>query len=135
MVRDEVVAAVASAPRTVAGAATGVEVTAAEEPAEAPVMPTVVPTAVVADLLAAVDDATGGTTSGRSAPRRRAASSPRVLGARVWPRGQHMLIGRGGAGDGAADIRRGSRLGISGICGEGIDKCSVMVGEELRVES
>ena len=66
--RDEVVAAVAGAPRAVdvAGAAAKVEVAAAEEAAAAPVQPSVVATASVADLLTAVGDATGGITSGRS---------------------------------------------------------------------
>ena len=53
-------------------------------------MPAVVATAAVADLMAAVGDATGGATSGRSAPRRRVTSSPSVLGARVLDtRGAH----------------------------------------------
>ena len=77
VVRDEVVAAVA------AGAAARVEVAVAEEAVAAPVVPEVVATAAVADLMAAVGDTTGGATSGRSAPRRRATSSPSVLGARV----------------------------------------------------
>ena len=85
VVRDEVVAAVTGTPRAVAaaGTVTRVEVAAAEEAAAAPVVPTVVATAAVADLMAAVGDITGGATSGRSAPRRRATSSPSVLGARV----------------------------------------------------
>ena len=77
----EVVAAIAGAPRTVAavGAAARVEVAAAEEAVAAPVVPAVVAT----DLLAAVGDATGGATSGKSAPRRRVTFSSSVLGARV----------------------------------------------------
>ena len=83
--RDEVVAAVAGAPRTVAaaGAAARVEVAAAKEVGTAPVLPAVVATVAVADPLAALGDAIGGATSGRGAPRRRATSSPSVLGARV----------------------------------------------------
>ena len=85
MVSDEVVAAVAGAPRAVAaaGEAARVEVAAAEEAAAAPVVPAVVATAAVADLLVAVGDATGGGTSGTSAPQRRATSSPSVLDVRV----------------------------------------------------
>ena len=84
-VHDEVVAAVAGAPRAVAAAGTAirVKVTAAEEAAVAPVVPAVVATATVADLMAAVRDATGGTTSGRSAPRRRGTSLPSMLDAWV----------------------------------------------------
>ena len=84
-VRNEVVVAVAGAPRAegTAGKATKVEITAAEEAVAAPVVPAVVVTAAVEDLMAAIGDATGGATSGRSAPRRRVTSSPNVLGARV----------------------------------------------------
>ena len=73
---------VAGAPTavTAAGAATKVEVTGAEEAAATPA---VVATAAVVDLLAAVGDATGGTTSGRRAPQRRATSSLIVLDAPV----------------------------------------------------
>ena len=68
--RGEVVAAIAGAPMavTTAGTAMRVEVAAAEEAAAAPVVPAVVATAAVANLMAAVGDATGGATSGRSAP-------------------------------------------------------------------
>ena len=79
MVRDEVVAAVAGAPRAVAAAGTSARV----EVAAAPVVPVVVAAAAVADLLVVVVYATGGAISGRNAPRRRASSSPSVLGARV----------------------------------------------------
>ena len=84
-VRDEVVAAVARAPRAVAATetATRVEVAAAEEAAAAPVGPAVVATVAVVDVMAAVGDATGGATSGRSLPRKRVTPSPSVLGARV----------------------------------------------------
>ena len=84
MVSDEVVVAFTGALRYVAtaGVATRVEVVAAEDEAAAPVVPAVVATAAVADLLAAAGDATGGATSGRRAPLRRATSSPSVLG--VW---------------------------------------------------
>ena len=95
VVRNEVVAAVAGTPMAMAaaGAAARVEVVAArvevataeEEATAAPVVPAVVATATVADLVAAVGNATGGATSGRSAPRRRATSSPGVIGARVLP--------------------------------------------------
>ena len=70
MVRDEVVAAVAEAPRAVAavGAAARVEVAASEEAAAAPVVPALVATVAVADLMAAVGDPTEGATSGRSTP-------------------------------------------------------------------
>ena len=103
-----------------AGAAAKVELAAAEEAAAAPKVPALVATAAVADLVVAVEDAIGETTSGRSVPRRRATSSPSVLGARFgWPRGKHMLIEHGDAGDVAADVRRGSRRGSSVICGEG----------------
>ena len=83
MVRGEVVAAVAAASRPVAaaGAAARVEVAAAEEATAAPVAPAIVATVAVADPLVAVGD--GAATSGRSAPRRRAISSPSVLGARI----------------------------------------------------
>ena len=66
--RNEVVAAVAGAPKAVAaaGAAARVKVVAAEEVAAAPVVLAVVATAAVADLMAAADDATEGATSGRS---------------------------------------------------------------------
>ena len=69
VVRAEVVAAVVGVPRAVsaAGAATRLEVTAADEAAAVPVVPAVVATAAVADLLAAVGDATGRAASGRSA--------------------------------------------------------------------
>ena len=82
---DEVVAAVSGAPRTVAAAGTAirVEVAAAKEAASAPEVPAVVATAAVADLIAVVGDATGGATSGRSAPQKRVTSSPNVLSARV----------------------------------------------------
>ena len=30
-----------------------------------------------------------------------------------------MIVGRGGAGEGAADVKRGSRRGSSGVRGEG----------------
>ena len=82
--RNEIVATVAGAPRAVAvaGAAARVEVATAEEEAAAPEVPAVVAMVAVADLLAAVGDATRGTTSGRSAPRSRVTSLPRVLGAR-----------------------------------------------------
>ena len=78
-VHDDVVAAVAGKPRAaaVAGATARVEVAATEKAEAALVMPAA---AAVAGLLAAVGDATGGTTSGRSTPRRRATSSPSVLG-------------------------------------------------------
>ena len=74
---DEVAAAVARTPRavTAAEAATRVEAAAAEEAATTPVVLAVVATAAVADLLTTVGDATGGATSGRSAPRRRATLS------------------------------------------------------------
>ena len=82
-VRDEVVAAVAGAPRAVATAGTtaSVEVTAAEEAAAAPVVPAIIATVAVADLMAAVGDATGGAASGRRAPRRRVTFSRSVRGA------------------------------------------------------
>ena len=82
---DEVVVAVAGASRAVAAAGTAarVEVASAEEAAAAPVVPAEVATAAATDLKAAVGDATGEVTSGRTAPRRRATSSPSVLGARV----------------------------------------------------
>ena len=35
------------------------------------------------------------------------------------PREEHVLIGRGGAGDAAADVRRESHRGSSGVRGEG----------------
>ena len=78
-------ATVAGAPRAVAaaGAAARVKVATAEEEAAAPELPAVVAMVAVADLLAAVGDATRRATSGRSAPRRNATSSPSVLGARV----------------------------------------------------
>ena len=71
MVHDEVMAAVAGAPKAVAaeGAAATVEVAAAEEAAEASAALSVVARAAVADLLAAIGDATGGTTLERSEPR------------------------------------------------------------------
>ena len=83
-VHDEVVAAVAGQPRAVATAETEirVEVAAVENAVEAPVVPAVVATAAVADLMAAVGNATGEATSRRSAPRRRVASLPSVLGTR-----------------------------------------------------
>ena len=114
VVRDEVVAAVSWAPRALAtaGAAARVEVAAAraEEPAAgeagaAPVVPAVVATAAVADLMAAVGDAVGGTTSS-------------VLGVRVLAMRAHVLIGRGGGGDGAADVRSESRRGSPSGCDE-----------------
>ena len=43
-----------------------------------------------------------------------------------------MLIGRGGAGDGASDVRRGSRRGGSGVCDKEIGKCSGIVGEDVE---
>ena len=81
----QVVISVAGASRVVAAAGTAarVEVVSAEEAAAAPVVPAEVTTAAAADLRAAVADATGEVTSGRSAPRRRATSSPNALGARV----------------------------------------------------
>ena len=90
MICDEVVAAVAGAPRAVAavGTAARLEVAATEEAAAAPVVPAVVTTAAVSDLLAACGDATGRAASGRSPPRRKVISSLSVLGARVWPRGE-----------------------------------------------
>ena len=69
-VRDEVVAAVAGAPRAVAAAGTA----ARWEVAAASVVPAVVATAAVANLIVAVGDATGRVTSGRSAPRKKATS-------------------------------------------------------------
>ena len=80
MVRDEVLVMVAGPPRTMAtaGVAAQVEIASAEEAAAAPVMPEVVATAEVADLLAAVGDATGGATSGRSAPHDEERLDPRV---------------------------------------------------------
>ena len=89
---DEIVAAVAGEPRAMAAAGAvsrmkvaeaRVEVAAVEEAAAAPIVPTVVATAAVADLMAAVGDAPGGATSRKSTPRRRATSSPTVLGAQV----------------------------------------------------
>ena len=82
---DEVVAAVAGAPRAVAaaGAAERVEVAAAEEAAAVPAVPTIVATAAVADLLAAAGDTTRGATSGKSALRGKAAPSLSVRGARA----------------------------------------------------
>ena len=80
MVRDEVVAAVAGASSAVAAAGVGarvevapagLEVETAEGAVAAPVVPTVVATTAVADLMDAIGDATGGVTSGRSAPRTR----------------------------------------------------------------
>ena len=62
--RDEVVAAIAGAPWAVTTAGTAMRV----EVAAAPVVSAVVATAAVANLMAAVGDATGGATSGRSAP-------------------------------------------------------------------
>ena len=78
MVRNEVMATVAGAPRAVAvaRAAARVEIAAAKEAAAAPVVPAVVATTAVGDFLAAVGDVTGGATSRRSVPRRRATSSP-----------------------------------------------------------
>ena len=64
-------------------AAARVEVAVAEEEAAAPIVPAVITTTAVADLTTAVGDETGGVTSNRNAPRRRATSSPSVLGARV----------------------------------------------------
>ena len=84
MVRNEVVDAVPGEPRAVAAARARarVEVAVAEEAAAALlVVPAVVATAAVADLLAAFSDATGGATSGRITPRRRATLLPSVLGA------------------------------------------------------
>ena len=83
--RDEVMAAIVVAPKVMAaaGAAATVEVAAAEEAAAAAVAAAAVVTVAFADLLVAVGNATGGVTSGRSAPRRRATSSPSVPGARV----------------------------------------------------
>ena len=109
-VRDQVVAPVEGAPEAMAAAGTAarVEVAAVEEAAAASVVPAVYATVAVADLMAAVGDASGGVTSGRSAPLRRVTSSPSMLAARVLAR-EHMLIGRGGAGDRAADVRRESR--------------------------
>ena len=69
MVRDEVVVAVAGAPRAVTAVETAIRVEiAAAEAAAAPAVPVVVATAAVAGLLVAVGDAVGGVTSGRSAP-------------------------------------------------------------------
>ena len=134
VIRDEAVATVTGAPRAMAsaGAATRVEVRAVEEAAAAPVVPAPVATAAVVDLMDAVGDATGGAKSGRSAPRKRATSSPSVPGVRVWPLGEHIPIGRGGAGDRAADVPRGYRRESSGVRGEGTGKCSVMVGRKVR---
>ena len=83
--RDEVLAAVAGTPRAVAatGSSIRVEVAVAEEAAAAPVVPAVVTPAAVADFIAAVGDTAGVVTSGRSVPRRRATSSPSVLGDRA----------------------------------------------------
>ena len=64
-------------------AAARVEVAVVEKEAAAPIVPALVTTTAVADLTAAVGDATGGVTSKRNAPRRRATSSPSVVGARV----------------------------------------------------
>ena len=85
VVRDEVVAAAAGAPRALAmvGTEARVEVAASEEAAATPVVSAVVATAEVADVMVAVGDATGGATSGRSALRRRVTSPPSVVGARV----------------------------------------------------
>ena len=92
MVRDEVVATVTGASRAVAAAGAAgrlevaearMEVAATEKAAAAPVVPAVVATAAVANLMAAVGDATGGATSRRSSPKRRATPLQSVLGARV----------------------------------------------------
>ena len=42
-----------------------------------------------------------------------------------------MLIGRGSAGDGAADIRRGSRREAQVFVAKETDKCTAMVGGEV----
>ena len=46
------------------------------------------------------------------------------------PQEEHVLIGSGGAGDGAADVRRRSRHGSPGFRGEG-NRQAQMVGEEV----
>ena len=114
-------AAVAGEPRVVAAAGTPirVEIAAAQKTAVAPVVPTVVATAAIADLMATVGDAKGGATAGRSGRRGRVTSSPSVLGARVLARGEHVIIGRGGAGDGAVDVKRRSRRGSPAVRGKG----------------
>ena len=75
VVRNEVVAAVAGAPRVVATAreearvevaAARVEAAAVEEVAATPVVPAVVTTVAVADLMATVGDTIRGATSGRA---------------------------------------------------------------------
>ena len=88
--RDEVVAAVAGAPRAVAVAGTSrrMEAVEAEEATTAPVVSAVVATAVVVDLMAAVGGAAGRATSGRIAPPRRVTSSRSVQGARILATGR-----------------------------------------------
>ena len=121
MVRNEVVTAVAGVPRAVgaAGAAARVEITAAEEAEAAPVVPAIVATAAVEDLLAAVGNATGGDTLRRSAPRRRATSSPSVLGAWVLTTRRVQARRTRRCWQWNADVRRRSRRGSPGVRAEG----------------
>ena len=71
MVRDEVLATVAGAPKAMAAAeaAGTVEVAARGEAAAAPEVPVVVATAAIAGLLAPVGGAIGGAASEWSAPQ------------------------------------------------------------------
>ena len=65
----------------------------------------------------------GGSSSGRGSSSASSASgsghggSSRPPG-RFWPREEHIIIGRGGAGDWAADLRKGSRRGNPGVRSE-----------------